>query len=897
MEAKATKVGKVQPHQTSYNKEVQVTEGKLILIHNPNISPEIGMLGWEKSKGYFICKEYKDQILSDVVSPVIISETEEIEAGDLFLCKNGSIDKLKGFNLNVIEDKKDLYKNNTKECYNIHGEKYIIFPESFIGKILSLPESFSPKHLKAIVDGKLKDGDKVIIECEAIPNEYDNPFTNPEGIWHPDSEFEIKLNEKNYITIHPKKEAKTFTEEEVIGIIQKLMHQVFEADEKIVYSEKKIDFKLSPKKWFEEYVRKYLPILLLPILLLFGFKPMHAQNSQSRIDSLISCLKTATSDTTRVNILNELAYYEWNYNNSTDEALKYAIEAQKLSEEIEYQHGLAMAHRRIGITYTGLDYAMALEHLIKSLQINESLKNNEEIFLLNGDLGIVYYNQKSLSIALSYFLKSLQFRKDDSFTLKWIGIIHLEQGNYSLSLDFLKRAYTFSEDSRSKSGILLTIGTVFERDKYKKDNLDSALFFYSEALKLCKDDQNCCDALGSIGDLFFLKHNFDSSIFYQTKSLELAYRLNYLSSIAQTTKALSSLYETIGNDKKSLEFFRKNVEANSKLFNEEQTKRITKTEMNYQFDKNRAIEKTIHGEEIKRISIIRNSFILGFILVLCFSTFLFRLFKKTQKQKEIISQQKIWVENERQQTLDNITYSKRIQDAVMPPLSKVKELLPNSFIYNSPRDIISGDFFFVEKIDENKILFIVADCTNHSVSGCLMSILCINLLHEAINKGNKHSADIINYVNIAMAKSFHQSEGEKQIKDTMDCSVCILNTDTLELEFSGAYNPAIIIRGNEIIELDANKFPIGDTNELYNNEYLQLEKNDRIFLSSDGYSDQFGLINGKEKKLKYKNFLNILKNCNNKNMEETKIIVEESFKNYKGEISQTDDVLVMGVKI
>lgn len=375
------------------------------------------------------------------------------------------------------------------------------------------------------------------------------------------------------------------------------------------------------------------------LTLLYAFSQLHAQNRHVELDSLRSCLKTAKNDTVRVNLLNRMSYLVWNDGNKYDEALKYAVLAKSLSDSIDFKPGLAVSLRRIGIIYNGIgDYSKALDYLLHSLQINEYIKNNREIFLINGDIGLVYYNQKNLDDAIRFFLKSLQYNKNDGFTLQWIGTIYVAQGKYELGLKFLFLARNSYNNTKDISAVLNTIGTTFEQ----QGKIDSALSYYFKSLQISKNDldQNCSDAYGGIGDIYFTQKSYKKSIEFELKSLYVARMIKYLYSVKETEKKLSQIYDSIGDCKKSFLHFRNYIMVRDSLFNDDAIKSTTRAEMNYQFDKKQMIENAIHDSEMKRQTMQRNGFICGFSLVLLFSLFIFRSYRKTKRQKNIISEQK-----------------------------------------------------------------------------------------------------------------------------------------------------------------------------------------------------------------------------------------------------------------
>ncbi|MFL5754119.1 MAG: two-component regulator propeller domain-containing protein [Bacteroidia bacterium] len=246
---------------------------------------------------------------------------------------------------------------------------------------------------------------------------------------------------------------------------------------------------------------------------------------------------------------------------------------------------------------------------------------------------------------------------------------------------------------------------------------------------------------------------------------------------------------------------------------------------------------------------------------------------------------------------DSIRYAKRIQDASLPMASRVTTLLPQSFVYFNPKDIVSGDFFWITKRD-NFIYIAVVDCTGHGVPGAFLSIVANNLLNQAFaeNPGDEPSK-ILNRLSILASTALQSSAENLQLRDGMDISLCRINKVTRQVDFSGAYNSLYLIRQNKIIEYGADHLSIGSVEEgkLYTNHTFTYEANDQLYLFSDGFADQFGGPKGK--KYKYHHFQEFLVKNNNNSMEEQRSLIDKEFHHWKGSLEQVDDVLILGIRL
>ena len=261
---------------------------------------------------------------------------------------------------------------------------------------------------------------------------------------------------------------------------------------------------------------------------------------------------------------------------------------------------------------------------------------------------------------------------------------------------------------------------------------------------------------------------------------------------------------------------------------------------------------------------------------------------EAQKQKEL-------VEEKQKEILDSISYAKRLQNAILPPASLIKQFLPDSFILYCPKDIVAGDFYCFEKINQ-KIVFAAADCTGHGVPGALVSVVCSNAINAVLKETDPDdTGGILDKVRKMVVETFAKSESE--VKDGMDISLACIDTETMQLSWSGANNPLWFISGTELNEVTANKQPIGlsDNPKPFDTKRIQLKMGDMIFLFTDGYADQFGGPRGK--KFKYKPLKELLLEHKNLPMEELCNVLNKNFTNWKGELEQVDDVCIFGVRL
>ena len=253
------------------------------------------------------------------------------------------------------------------------------------------------------------------------------------------------------------------------------------------------------------------------------------------------------------------------------------------------------------------------------------------------------------------------------------------------------------------------------------------------------------------------------------------------------------------------------------------------------------------------------------------------------------------VKEKNQEITDSITYAKRIQSAILPSNHLVNESLPNSFVLYLPKDIVAGDFYWLEKIGSST-LFAVADCTGHGVPGAMVSVVCNNALNRSVREyGLTILGEILDKTREIVLDEL--SKNNEDVKDGMDIALCRLNGNTLE--YAGANNPLWIVRNGELLETKPNKQPIGkfDNPIPFTNHTIELQKGDSIYIFSDGYIDQFG--GEKDKKFGSKRLKNLFLSIQEKSMEEQKNILTYTLSDWMNisNAEQLDDICIMGIKI
>lgn len=270
-----------------------------------------------------------------------------------------------------------------------------------------------------------------------------------------------------------------------------------------------------------------------------------------------------------------------------------------------------------------------------------------------------------------------------------------------------------------------------------------------------------------------------------------------------------------------------------------------------------------------------------------------------EAQRDLVVSQMNTISHQKKELTDSIQYAYKIQCALLPPEHYINQCLPDSFILYLPKDVVSGDFFFVEQTC-GKTIVAAVDCTGHGVPGAMMSVIGYNLLNHAVkvNKIYKPS-DILGFLDVGVTEILRQVHNESGVKDGMDLSIVCIDNQAHTFEYAGAYNSIYYVHNKQLSEIKADKLPIGVNEEgiadVYTNHSIPVVKGDMVYLLSDGYADQFGGPQGK--KFKYKQLEELLIEVCEEPVDIQKQLINKKYFDWKGNEDQVDDVLLLGIRV
>ena len=409
-----------------------------------------------------------------------------------------------------------------------------------------------------------------------------------------------------------------------------------------------------------------------------------------------------------------------------------------------------------------------------------------------------------------------------------------------------------------------------------------------------------------IGEAYYTIDKIDSCIFYMNKALKMLKTIGDITRISDCYMYLSNCYDIKKDFKQALEFHKMHKVYYDSLFKKESVEQLENLKIAFETEKKEkenallSAQNQLSNDTIQQQKTIVYFIITALLLALGLAFFVFKGLKNQRNANVIISNQKHEVENKnhiieekQKEILDSIHYAKRIQSALLANKDLLKQNLPDHFVLFNPKDIVSGDFYWATE-HNSKFYLAVCDSTGHGVPGAFMCLLNMGFLSEAIKEKNiSKPNEILNYVR----KRLIESIGDEGQQDGMDAILMCFDKKTDIISYAGANNTPILIRDNQIVILSKDKMPVGkgESTESFTLHYIAVQKNDVLYLYTDGYADQFGGRKGK--KFKYKPLNELLLSVSNDSMTKQQKALETNFMEWKGNLEQVDDVCVIGIKI
>ncbi|HOP03155.1 MAG TPA: tetratricopeptide repeat protein [Tenuifilaceae bacterium] len=645
----------------------------------------------------------------------------------------------------------------------------------------------------------------------------------------------------------------------------------------------------------------------------------------------------------------------------TYESLDKYLTSYQIRTEINYKKGIATSLNNIGRVYMNLaNYPIALSYFLKGLEVSYELQDTSSLAIIFYNIGVIYYHRYDYEKSLQYldsaqmyaYKKNLKRIIGNSHKTK--GTVYTEQKNftealnqYSLALSYLKDG----EEVADHSALLNNIGYLF----YKQGDYKLALKNHFESLKIKEETNNqrgIANSYHSIGETYLAKGDYSKALHYASLALKESKIFKLTKLEKSSYQLLSDIHFKNGNYKQAYEELKYSYQLKDSISSNETNRKMIEMELNFQFEQKfhqqemeQKHRESVLLEEARRNRMARNSLTVVILLIsilITISTYSYLKIRKDnrellsqkaememqkeemetqrdslatlnaelkQKTEEITAQrdeiefQRDVVTMQKREITDSIVYAQRIQQAILPSKQTLKKIFPESFILYLPKNVVSGDFYWVSKIGKFRTVA-VADCTGHGVPGGFMSMLGIAYLNDIVTKSEINtSGQVLEHMREFIIESLHQTGDPFENFDGMDMSFCAINDDTLEMQFAGANSFAFISRNTEnkdeqfIEVLTGDRMPVSRhiKMEPFTNTRVQLVPGDTIYLFTDGYHDQFGGQEGR--KYNMRRFRNLFEAVKELPMQKQLEIIENTFIKWKGNQYQIDDVLVMGIKV
>lgn len=668
-------------------------------------------------------------------------------------------------------------------------------------------------------------------------------------------------------------------------------------------------------------------------LILFSFITIsHA--SMANIDSLKKCLRVKDlADTTRGNIYQDIAAAYYTTDGTLDSALRYYKLSLKMRLGSDSQSKISMSYAGLGLIYRekGI-YDLALINYLNAhkyaIRARDALRMSKALI----GIGVVHHIQKDYEKALKYYneAEELNLKHANQQGVASVynnkGLLFSDSQNFEKALEFFNKALQINlevDDKRGVATVCENIGLIYLNHK---NDVKRALKKFATSIDIwryMKDRLSVSITLQYISLALQKDQRYQSSIDTCLVSLKLAVEAKSLSSQMNAHELLYKAYDKMGDPVAAYKHFKTFIGLKDSISSESEIRTIAEIQMGYDYkikDDLDSIKREVKNQsiatenelKIKKQKEVNNYLIIGSSILLLLTIWIWFVYQRNKKAKKEISAQKLLIEQKNLEVMDSIKYASRIQNAILPPKEQMLKIIPEHFVLYMPKDIVSGDFYWIEEKDDYVFMSVV-DCTGHGVPGAFMSIVGRNGLNEAVNVANLKSASaILDFLNKFVNETLHQTYEYSKVRDGMDLALCVWNKKTNTLDFAGANNPVWIIKKNNLntaaastfgidglLEIDGDKQPIGNfigqNLRPFTGKTIQAEKGDSVYLFSDGFADQFGGPKGK--KLKYKRLKELIVENSKLGIEVQKTILHEFFMDWKGELEQIDDVCIIGVKL
>jgi serine phosphatase RsbU (regulator of sigma subunit) len=679
---------------------------------------------------------------------------------------------------------------------------------------------------------------------------------------------------------------------------------------------------------------KYTPSFSIDTSKINGFiKTANGYMLAGKMDAAMKLAKSATILSEKIhfkkgyaaslNLKGRILYRTANFDSAILLSKKALILAQDLNDSVL----LSSAYLNIGNAYfTEGNDIQSMFFYYKGLAIEEKSRvPSTNLYGFLNNLGGIFINQRNYNKGLEFLLKSKAIAEQTKNLKRLatvyhnLGSLYIKFKNYNEAKISFEKSYALAKQMNDIYTMNIHPSDMAEVYSLLKE-YDMAYFFALKNLQLAKENGFKDQISVTLMTLSNIQAHLGK---YQEaeKTIQEALAASKEIKMEQVTKdiylQMAELYDTLGNYQKAYEYYKLFSTTKDTILNQQNSKLIAEMNAKYTTEKKeKEIELLKKNEDIQKLELIKKknelerqqtvsiSIFLGFLLLMMVAILTFsryRLKKRANDQLQhaynLIEEKNALIENSNRMITDSITYAKRIQDAILPDSKELARFLSNDFfILYQPAQIVSGDFYWCSS-QNNKIIFVVADCTGHGVPGAFMSMIGNTLLNEIVNEQKvTDTKKIAELLDEKIIHVLHQYE-ESQQYDGMDISICCMDPSTSEICFTGAHH-SMYIGSDSLKKIKGDSFSIGGAqhqhSKIFTSQKISYLKGQTIYFLTDGYCDQPG--GDMNKRFTSMQFESLLIRIQGLAMEDQKKALEEALKKWKAFTKQRDDILVVGIK-
>lgn len=535
----------------------------------------------------------------------------------------------------------------------------------------------------------------------------------------------------------------------------------------------------------------------------------------------------------------------------------------------------------------------------------------------------------SLFLSFSLFAQPVQYPSGNDTSNRVHSLLNINNAyrgvkQYPQAIRYLEEAYKEYTTRKDTNGIDLTqtsLGEIFFHWAKETNNagyFNTAEKYFQERILGKGESSRTAAVLIYLGEIRYIQKRSAEAMGFYKKGIEMAQLTHELETIKKGAYLLSVAYKEAEQFKLALEYYKLYRTCKDSLLSEKSNNQITELDTKYETKKKEndiellTKDKKFQQADLGKQKLIINVFLGMLLLVIVAALILYNRFTikkrlniKLDTTNKLLLQKNELIQKQKENIVSSIDYAKMMQQVIIIQENDIQKHFPDSFVYYKPKDIVSGDFYWCHKMD-NKAIVAVIDCTGHGVPGAFMSIIANTLLNQIVKQKNITTpSEILSRLNSAVYNSLHQSKERSLSDDGMDIALCCIDYKNKTLEYAGAQQPLYILIQNELKILKADVYTIGGGNFpskkgdpksiKYTNHSTPIQSGMRLFLFTDGYADQFG---GPDKrKFGSAKLQKLLLDNENTKMQEMQNIISNSHENWRGAVSQTDDVLFAGITI